>query len=104
MEVEREIESEIIIGRLLGSEGYGKGYLGDGVQEEGKYFCDCCMSERNGVSEEQCIKRSVSHRSTTPLYGLCPEEYDSIIWAVSRKRAVQSVVTGVGTIFWRAGR
>ena len=49
MEVEREIESEIIIGRLLGSEGYGKRYLGDGVQEEGKYFCDSCMSERNGV-------------------------------------------------------
>ena len=79
------------------------------------------MSERNGVSEELCIK-TVSQkscvskdldlcpimgcvpRSTTPLHGLCPEEYDSILWAVSRERAVQSVVTGVGTIFWRAGR
>ena len=35
---------------------------------------------QNGVSEELCIKRSrsVSHN------GLCPEEYDSITWAVSR--------------------
>ena len=66
MEVEREIESEIIIGRLLGSEGYGKRYLGDGVQEEGKYFCDSCMSERNGVSEELCLRRAVSQKSCVP--------------------------------------
>ena len=71
MEVEREIESEIIIGRLLGSEGYGKGYLGDGVQEEGKYFCDCCMSERNGVSEELCLRRAVSQKSCVSEE-LCP--------------------------------
>ena len=68
------------------------------------------VSQKSSVSKDLCPIGVRLHymgcvpRSTTPLYGLCPEEYDSIIWAVSRKRAVQSVVTGVGTIFWRAGR